>query len=358
MLIVVSLLCWFAASPDSDPLPDAALPDSLRLHQIQALGTHNSYHVAPRIALHPSHRYTHAPLAEQLAVQGVRQLELDVHLREGEGFEVFHLPVIDDATRCLEFGACLRSIRDWSRANPVHVPLLIWIEPKDELDGSVDGLVSIEGRYDLLEAEIRATWPRERLIVPDDVRGESDSLPAGIAERGWPTLGESRGKTLFALLDTQRHRDAYVQSAPLLEGRVLFAAATDTRQPYAALFKLGDVRGREERIRELLGASFIVTATADHADAEPAENQARMRATLLSGVQFISTDFPAAGEEGTYWMRMPGGASVRANPVTAPSSAQGASEPRPSGGPGEDAALEPPGGNLGGAGGLHSRTIP
>ncbi|MDP6538834.1 MAG: Ca2+-dependent phosphoinositide-specific phospholipase C [Planctomycetota bacterium] len=357
--IVLGLSCG-AGLCASDPLPDAALPDSLRLDQIQAVGTHNSYHVAPRLALHPSHRYTHAPLTEQLDVQGVRQLEIDVHLREGHSLEVFHLPVIDEGTHCLEFESCLRSIRDWSAANPAHVPLLIWVEPKDELDEGVAGLVSIEGHYDLLEEAIRAVWPREALLVPDDLRGEFPSLPRAIAERGWPTLGACRGKTLFALLDTQRHRDAYVGENPTLEGRLLFAASSHADQPFAALFKLGDVRGREDRVRGLLDAGFLVTATADHADATVAENRSRMRATLLAGVQYVSTDFPAAVDGRDYWLRMPGGAGVRANPVTgpAPPAADGTGSPGSAGqGPGET-SLEQRATKPRAGWGLHSQAHP
>ena len=42
---------------------------------------HNSYHVEPAEALDPSFRYTHQSLDVQLSEQGVRQFELDLHLR-------------------------------------------------------------------------------------------------------------------------------------------------------------------------------------------------------------------------------------------------------------------------------------
>lgn len=71
-------------------LAAAALPSSgqdLKLNQIQAIGSHNSYHMAPPEALMKTvvkinkdaaaWNYTHPPLAQQLEI-GVRQFELDI----------------------------------------------------------------------------------------------------------------------------------------------------------------------------------------------------------------------------------------------------------------------------------------
>src|SRR5947209_5695715 len=67
----------------------AATAAELRLNQIQVIGTHNSYHLAPApavlelIATAGRSRaegldYTHRPLREQFARLGIRQIELDV----------------------------------------------------------------------------------------------------------------------------------------------------------------------------------------------------------------------------------------------------------------------------------------
>ena len=63
--------------------------DEPRLNQIQVIGSHNSYHIAPRPELlkvlgAPSKSlvegldYTHRPLGEQFGKLGIRQIELDV----------------------------------------------------------------------------------------------------------------------------------------------------------------------------------------------------------------------------------------------------------------------------------------
>jgi len=62
----------------------------VRLNQIQVIGSHNSYHVAPyptvRELIAKAGRghaegldYSHRPLAEQFSELGIRQIELDVH---------------------------------------------------------------------------------------------------------------------------------------------------------------------------------------------------------------------------------------------------------------------------------------
>src|SRR5687767_9095184 len=52
--------------------------DLLRLNQLQSKGTHNSYHMMS-LPIPPWH-YTHLPFDQQLETQGVRALEMDVHL--------------------------------------------------------------------------------------------------------------------------------------------------------------------------------------------------------------------------------------------------------------------------------------
>ena len=85
------------AGPDAfvDPGPDASEDPASRWNHGQARGTHNSTHIALEFPVHPSHRYTQAPLGVQLEEQGVRQFELDVHRHVDGHFEVFHLPIID-----------------------------------------------------------------------------------------------------------------------------------------------------------------------------------------------------------------------------------------------------------------------
>ena len=48
------------------------------------------------------------------------------------GFKVLHIQDIDFHSSCLTFVECLTIIRDWSRAHPRHVPILITMNTNDE----------------------------------------------------------------------------------------------------------------------------------------------------------------------------------------------------------------------------------
>ena len=183
-------------------------------------------------------RYTHRPLGEQVALHGVRQVELDVHY-DGQGaFEVFHLPEIDEETTCRVFTECLGELKAWSDATPHHHLLFVLIEPKDDLDFQTP----IVGHYDALDAAILSVWPPDRVLLPDDVRGEHPSLRVALEADGWPTLGETRQKAMFIMLDSGHHRANYLAEHPTLEGRVLFTRG-GVGEPWGAVVEGGDVDG-------------------------------------------------------------------------------------------------------------------
>ena len=321
-----------AALPDATP-PDAALPDAtvpdatvpdayphppetLRFNAVQAKGTHNSYHVEPERPIHPSHRYTQPPLDAQLAEHGVRQFELDVHARVEGGFNVLHLPVIDPETTCLALEDCLATTLAWSRAHPTHFPILIWIEPKDELSAPANGhQVNSVAVMPTLDPAILSVVPRRHIFTPSDLRGDFASERDAIMNAGWPTLDQMRGKLVFAMLDGGRHRDSYLAGTD--DGRIIFVDPDSPEDPHAAIFKINNGSSAEARARVEEG--FIVTSNVDSADDTP-ENNARRRAeALANGVQFLSSDFPAPLDANDMnWLMIPEGNPVRCNPVTAP----------------------------------------
>ena len=320
--IALVLAAFLAAGCDSSDDGDQRYPldDRLRFNHVQAKGTHNSYHVEPDTIFSDEHRYTHAPLDVQLADQGVRQFEIDLHLREDQGFEVFHLPLIDPDTTCRRFMDCLALTRAWSDANPGHLPIVFWLEPKDEADDPAldPEMIPIEGHYDELEAEILSVWPAERILAPDDLRRGLDTLPEAVAAHGWPTLGELRGKAIFSMLDSGEHREAYAAGSPNLNGKLMFVDASDPTDAYAAMFKINNAVSDAERVRTLLEQGFVVTSNTDGVDRSDEDNAKKLAATLAAGSHFISSDLPAPVDGHEYWFDMPGGAPARCNPLTAP----------------------------------------
>lgn len=306
------------ACNDSEKSP-CPLDGILRLGDVQAKGTHNSYHVQPDQPVDPSHFYTHQPLDVQLDEQGVRQFELDLHLQMDNGFEVFHLPGgIDSETTCRRFTNCLQIVKNWSDENRWHMPLVIWLEPKDEeMDSLYPELEPIAGRYDELEAEILSVWPRECILEPDEVRRDHQTLPEAIGASGWPTLGELRQKVVFVLLDHEAHRQGYTQDSPNLAGKLLFVDSTDPAEPWAAFFKINNAQSDFDRIQELVDSGFIVTANTDGPEQTDEQNQARLEASLASGAHFLSSDFPAPVADRYYWFDLPDGTPARCNPLSA-----------------------------------------
>ncbi len=304
------------ATPDRGPSP-YALDDLLQLPHVQAKGTHNSYHLEPDPVWSPSHRYSHAPLDVQLEEQGVRQFELDLHYRSGVGFQIFHLPAIDGESTCLDLVDCLATIRGWSNANPWHLPIMIWIEPKDEDADSLDPeLELLSGKWDAFDQALIDGLGRDRIVTPDDVRGSHATLPEAIEGDGWPTLGTMRGKVLFAMLDGGDARDEYVQGRPNAQGRVLFPGSDSPDQPWAAMFKINNAAGEAARVADLVSRGFVVTSNAGSAEGGD-DNPQHWADSLAAGANFLSTDLP--GEDPVEWFAsIPGGTPARCNPVSAP----------------------------------------
>lgn len=315
ILLAALLACSGPSTDDSAEEPwdrgenPHALDHVLRLNHIQTKGTHNSYHQEPDSPIDDSHRYSHPTLTEQVRDYGVRQLELDLHLTEDGEWEVFHLPGVDAETSCLRFEDCLQELKDWSDANGWHLPVVIWIEPKDEIDAIAEGYEPIGDDLLRVDAAITEVWPTDRLFTPDDLRGEHADLPTALAADGWPLLEEVRGKLIFALLDTGDERDLYTADAPALEGRVLFADTSEATDPFAAFVKDGStddmIRWGEQ--------GFIITDNGSSANDDDASAQATDEAALAAGVHHLATDL-AAPRDG-YWLDL----QPQCNPRTAPS---------------------------------------
>ncbi|RZJ98419.1 MAG: phosphatase PAP2 family protein [Brevundimonas sp.] len=330
---------------------------ALRLNDLSAVGTHNSYklaipgdELAAMTAVNPAARgldYAHRPLVEQLD-EGARQIEIDVlndpqggryarprtalgggaplspafaEAMARPGFKTLHMPDVDFRSSCLTFVACLIEIRDWSRAHPDHAPILIMLNAKTgaaPLPGGVAPLDFDAAAWDALDAEIHSVFGADGLITPDQVQGDHPTLREGVLAGGWPTLGEARGKVFFALDEGPEKVASYRGARRSLEGRAMFIN-TDEASPAAAYLTLNDPVAQQARIRAAVEAGFVVRTRADADTVEArAASVTRRSAALSSGAQYVSTDYLWADTRfPTYEVRLPGGAAAICNPVRA-----------------------------------------
>jgi hypothetical protein len=337
-----------------------AATSDIRINQIQVIGTHNSYHAgfapsARRVMQKEAPKeffaidYSHPSLTRQLD-DGVRQVELDVfsdakgglyldpaidHMIalnglpadpptaapgtwEKPGFKVMHIQGVDQRSTCQPFTACLAELRAWSKAHPGHTPLFVLVETKQEpLKAKIPTATPelfTPAVFDALDVEIASVFPRNEMVVPDDVRGRHASLDEAVREGGWPTMDKASGKVVF-LLDQRKMESVYSDGHPSLRGRLIFTNATPGADD-AAFTECNECSADE--INALVRRGYIVRARTD----DPAQGQglkndgSRRDVVLSSGAQLVSTDYPA-GEpsEHGYSVGFPGGVTVRCNPV-------------------------------------------
>lgn len=334
--------------------PFEANPES-RINEVQVIGTHNSYHIAPyeKVARviqsfnknAEAFDYTHRPLTEQFEELGIRQIELDVfadtkgglyaaplgqklaqgietHDPDGvlkkPGMKVLHVQDIDFRSTVLTLKQALQETADWSRAHPQHFPILILLELQDTSHSPITVKPERFGLDQLtaLETEILSVFKKDEILKPDDVRGEFASLPEALSKCGWPTVKEASGKVMFAMDNESPLRDLYLKGHDALQERLLFVSVP-THHPAAAFVKLNDPLGGFERIQELVKKGFIIRTRADSDTYEARKNDTSRRdRALASGAQFISTDYPEPDRRlSDYHVTFGKGAVTRPNPL-------------------------------------------
>ena len=346
-----------ASAPMGERCDPQWLDSHLRMNDVQVIGTHNSYKLAlppDELAAHraidragaDSIDYSHRPLLEQLDL-GLCSLEIDVYhdpeggrfleppgahrngyvqppwtaaeLREMRrpGFKVMHLSDIDFRSSCVSLRDCLTIVRDWSRAHPRHVPIMLLINPKDGRSGpgAVQPLPFDARAFDALDAEVGEVFDAEQLIVPDQVQGDSPTLREAVRAGRWPLLGAARGKVFFVLDDDARKVALYRGARRSLEGRMMFIN-TDEASPAAAYLTLNDPLAERARIARAVADGYIVRTRADADTREARSGDTRRReAALRSGAQVISTDYPQPDPRlGDYQVEFPGQRYRRCNP--------------------------------------------
>jgi Phosphoinositide phospholipase C, Ca2+-dependent len=332
----------------------------VRINQIQVIGSHNSYHAG----LLPGMRaflakkrpadlrgldYAHQPLNKQFD-GGVRQIELDIFAdsKGGRyahpagpaleaaagvpvdgpdanadvmlepGFKVMHVQDLDQHSTCQPLTACLKIVREWSKAHPHHLPIYVLLETKQGKPLNIPHATTPEpftaATLDGLDREIRSVFSADEMITPDDMRGSYATLNDAARAGAWPTLAQARGKVIF-LMDQRSAGPLYLKGHPNLRGRVLFTNAAPG-VPDAAFTEAND--GTEAEIAALVRQGYLVRTRTD-ADTKEGRSGSTVRRdhAMASGAQILSTDYPKAepAQWTGYSVSFASGAMARCNPV-------------------------------------------
>ncbi|MBC8109598.1 MAG: phosphatidylinositol-specific phospholipase C1-like protein [Verrucomicrobia bacterium] len=318
LLLIVVLL--FQHQPDVNNLP---------INHIQVIGSHNSYKIAidpvlfKMLSKYDSANfskieYSHVPLSEQLNM-GLLNLEIDIYadtkggkyahpkgltlaknqvfydttLMKEPGFKVFHIQDIDFRSHCPTFRQCLTELKKWSDAHKNHNPIFITMNAKDDEIKSPLGFVVPEKFtpevYDELDKTILENLGKEKLLMPDQVRGKHKTLEEAVLANNWPSVKNARGKFIFILDETGDKIAAYVKNHPSLQGRVLFANAK-VGTPEAAFLIMNNAK--KDNIAEMVKKGYIVRTRADSDTKEARLNdKSSFEAACKSGAQIITTDY-------------------------------------------------------------------
>ncbi len=355
-VLLPSLAAWASDAGRSDA-------SELRLNHLQVIGSHNSYKLAidpPLLRLleqadrNASHlNYRHLPVTEQLDL-GLRNLELDVfHDPEGgryarplgfmmveklelspapydphglmhsPGMKVLHVQDIDFRSHHPTLRAYLAEMRAWSERHPAHVPVFVTLNTKDariDLPGATVPLAFDETALNALDREILEILGMSRVIRPDDVRGDHESLEEAVLTSGWPRIDDVRGRFLFVLDEGGATREAYVRIHSALRGRVMFVPSEEG-SPEAAFYIMNDPIEQQSEIVRRVKKGYLVRTRADANTREARRNDtSRFEAAQASGAQIITTDYYVPDErlDTGYQVRFAPGVYQRVNPVTFP----------------------------------------
>ncbi len=341
-----ALITFWSCQKDTNRSVCEQQIDELKINQLQFLTSQNSYRLETYAPLYDAidkglglfskykqpagWDYTHETLEDQLNKHNIRGLEFDVYYdpdgglfyhRAGNrlvgeptasgipelndpGFKILHRPDFDYQSHHYTFKSALTAVKNWSDANKDHLPLTILVEPRDDAYVSAATLL-IPGNLltrpklitpaalDFIDREIEEIFGNnaKKIITPDEVRGDFETLEGSILADGWPKLKDTRGKILFVLANSGFEKSYYLNGHPSLEGRMMFTFSTPGNAE-CAFVRMNKPENNFEEIQDLVARGYIVrTLAEDGTKAAKEGDEAQMTAAFASGAQMIATHY-------------------------------------------------------------------
>lgn len=349
-LCILVIATWSCQKDNNRSVCDNQI-NNLKINQLQYLASHNSYKMAPHepvynaidkaLGLFSKYKqpagwdYSHETLEDQLNKYNIRGLEFDVYYdpdgglfyhRAGNrlageptasgvpelndpGFKILHRPDFDYQSHHYTFKAALEAVKNWSNGNKDHLPLTILVEPKDDAYVSAATLLLpgdilttpkliTPAALDFIDKEIDEVFGKnaKKIITPDEVRGDFETLEEAILTNGWPKLKDARGKILFVLLNSGFEKSYYLNGYPSLKGRRMFTFSKPGK-PECAFVRFDNPEKKLDEIQDLVAQGYMVrTRTEDGTKAAKNGDETQMSAAFASGAQIISTDYYRADD--------------------------------------------------------------
>ncbi len=268
---------------DND-IADRFIPDETPFNELRFPSTHNSYHrqagtlklmIAKLFAPDEIEglKYYHPPLYRQLN-EGIRGFEFDVRYVWGH-FVNMHVPIVDNNSNSPDVKLALKEVKRWSDNHPLHIPVIILIEPGREWNKYY--LAQLKWNEELLMKFDKMVYDvlKDKLIVRNDF------------STGYPKLKDVRGKIAVVLMADSDITDLF--GTNYKKNRKATFMMTDGKTPGKDIFFVKRDNPYSSDIDSLVDAGYIVRT---RADADLVTDRARKIKALNSKAQIISTDFP------------------------------------------------------------------
>ncbi len=174
-----------------------------------------------------------------------------------------------------------------------------------------------------MDEEIKAVFGEnlDKVITPDDVRGNYTTLKDAVLAGNWPQLAQARGKIIFIMQGAAE--SLYKAAHPSLQGRAMFVYSSYTSDE-AAFVIVNNATSGKAQITQRVQEGFMVRTRSD-----AGTNEARsgdytdMNNAFESGAQITSTDYYKADDRaGTpgwtdFHVQFPNSELARVNHVSA-----------------------------------------
>ena len=296
---------------DEQKIADFDLEDAfssgVRINEIAVVGTHNSYQLLAtpqKLALEKvrsvlssgkkggNARFEMDTFTEQLE-RGVRNLEIDIETVDDAGkvsFIVTHNPVTDNVSSAYDFAKGPEEIATWADNNPDHLPVYLLIEPKGDV-ASKNNMKNFSLEYAVELDRVIAQNLGDRLLTPQKLKGDYESLEEMRMADEWPSLKEAAGK-IIVLLHPCSVTDEYINIDQSLSSQVMFPMLRfeDIDKPYATYILDNEPENAMENNKKTVDEKNLMVRT--RADNYPSFSDDGYLNAKKCGSHIITTDYP------------------------------------------------------------------